>query len=147
MKSTNIKNSSHYESRFSVMTQSAGLLRSYSLTRNNKRSGNTQRKLARIVSIGLLLLIITACSATPEANYKIVSFDTSLTCDHCKTTMFNNLPKEKGVVDLKVSVEEKTVTILFDENETTVEKLAEKIYSLGYSAYVIEIKNYDGNFN
>ena len=102
--------------------------------------------LKNIYLIGILFLIITACSATPEANYKIVSFDTSLTCDHCKTTMLDNLPKEKGVVDLKVSVEEKNVTILFNGKETTVENLADKIYNLGYSAYVIEIKKYDGKF-
>ncbi|RLD64209.1 MAG: MerP protein [Bacteroidetes bacterium] len=95
----------------------------------------------------ILLLILTACSATSvEDNYKIVSFDTSLTCENCKTKMFDNLPKEEGVVDLKVSVEEKVVTILYNDKETTVEKLAEKIYSLGYSAYVIEIKHYDGKF-
>ncbi len=95
----------------------------------------------------ILLLILTACSATSvEDNYKIVSFDTSLTCENCKTKMFDNLPKEEGVVDLKVSVEEKVVTILYNDKETTIEKLAEKIYSLGYSAYVIEIKHYDGKF-
>ena len=95
----------------------------------------------------ILLLILTACSATSvEDNYKIVSFDTALTCENCKTKMFDNLPKEEGVVDLKVSVEEKVVTILYNDKETTIEKLAEKIYSLGYSAYVIEIKHYDGKF-
>ena len=99
------------------------------------------------ILFGILLLLLAACSATSiEDNYKIVSFDTSLTCDHCKTVMFDSLPKEEGVVDLKVSVEEKVVTILYNDKETTVEKLAEKIYSLGYSAYVIEIKHYDGKF-
>ena len=95
----------------------------------------------------IILLILAACSATSvEDNYKIVSFDTSLTCENCKTKMFDNLPKEEGVVDLKVSVEEKVVTILYNDKETTVEKLADKIFSLGYSAYVIEIKHYDGKF-
>ena len=97
--------------------------------------------------LGIIIILLAACSATSvEDNYKIVSFDTSLTCENCKTKMFDNLPKEEGVVDLKVSVEEKVVTILYNDKETTVEKLAEKIYSLGYSAYVIEIKHYDGKF-
>jgi len=95
----------------------------------------------------IILLLLVACSATSvEDNYKIVSFDTSLTCAHCKTVMFDNLPKEDGVIDLKVSVEEKVVKILYHDKETTVEKLADKIISLGYSAYVIEIKQYDGKF-
>lgn len=94
-----------------------------------------------------LLLILAACSAASvEDNYKIVSFDTSLTCENCKTKMFDNLPKEEGVVDLKVSVEEKVVTILYNDQETSVEKLADKIFSLGYSAYVIEINKYNGKF-
>ncbi|MEN8191759.1 MAG: heavy metal-associated domain-containing protein [Bacteroidota bacterium] len=94
-----------------------------------------------------LLIVLAACSAaTVEEDYKIVSFDTSLDCNNCKVKMFDNLPKEEGVVDLKVSVEEKTVTILFNEKETTVEKLADKIFSLGYSAYVISIDDYSGKF-
>ena len=101
----------------------------------------------RNILLGMILLLIAACSATSvEDNYKIVLFDTSLTCDHCKTVMFDNLPKEEGVVDLKVSVEEKVVTILYNDKETTVEKLADKIFSLGYSAYVIEINKYSGEF-
>ena len=100
------------------------------------------------ILFGIILLLLAACSATSvEDNYKIVSFDTSLTCDHCKTLMFDNLPKEEGVVDLIVSVEKKVVTILYNDKETTVEKLADKIVGLGYSAYVIEIKKYNGKFN
>ena len=103
-------------------------------------------KIIKPYCVAILLLILTACSATPEANYKIVSFNSSLTCDHCKQIMFDNLPKEEGVIDLKVSVEEKTVTILYNDKETTVEKLADKIISLGYSAYVIKINKYNGKF-
>lgn len=101
----------------------------------------------RKIYFGILLLLLAACSAASvEDNYQIVSFDTSLDCAACKTKMFDNLPKEEGVVDLKVSVEEKVVTILYNDKETTVEKLADKIFSMGYSAYVIEIKKYSGNF-
>lgn len=103
-------------------------------------------KITKTYFVAILLLLLAACSATPEANYKIVSFDTSLTCDHCKQTMFDNLPKEKGVIDLKVSVEEKIVTILYNNKETTVEKLADKIINLGYSAYVIKVYKYNGKF-
>lgn len=95
----------------------------------------------------ILLVLITACSSTSvEDNYKIVSFDTSLTCDHCKSVMFDNIPKENGVIDLKVNVEKKVVKILFNEKETTVETLADVIYGLGYSAYVIKVDKYSGEF-
>ncbi len=100
------------------------------------------------IYFSIILLIITACSAAgSEDNLKIVSFDTSITCDHCKTVMFDNLPKEKGVIDLKVNVEEKTVTILFNNKTTTIEKLAENISELGYSTYVKSVKVYSGNFD
>ena len=74
----------------------------------------------------------------------MVTFDTSLKCEDCVDKMFDNLPKEKGIVDLEVSLEQKIVTIVFNTEETSVEKLADKLNDLGYSAYVISIEEQKG---
>ncbi|MFH1197046.1 MAG: heavy metal-associated domain-containing protein [bacterium] len=91
----------------------------------------------------LFAVSISACSSDLSKNeFKIVSFDTSIHCDACVNTVFDNLPKETGVVDLKVDLESKTVTVVFNPDKTSVEKLAEKINELGYSAYVKSFENF-----
>lgn len=51
---------------------------------------------------------MVACSADiTKDELKVVTFDTSLDCHDCETKMFNVLPKEVGVVDLEVLLEEK----------------------------------------
>jgi copper chaperone CopZ len=91
-----------------------------------------------------IIVIAAACSSQIDSNnLQVVTFDTSIHCENCVNTMFNNLPKEQGVLDLKVELNEKTVTVLFNSEETSVEKLAEKINELGYSAFV---KNVTGDY-
>ncbi len=94
----------------------------------------------------IFILFITACSTNINSNdLKVVTFDTSIHCEDCVNTMFNNLPKEAGVVDLKIELNEKLVSIVFNPAETTVEKLAEKINELGYSAYVKSFDDFKSN--
>ncbi|MBK7105632.1 MAG: heavy-metal-associated domain-containing protein [Ignavibacteriae bacterium] len=93
-----------------------------------------------------ILVLFAACSANLDPNnLKVVTFDTSIHCENCVNTMLDNLPKEAGVVDLKVELNEKLVTLVFNSEETTVEKLAEKINELGYSAYVKSINEFKKN--
>jgi len=92
----------------------------------------------------LLSLIAGACSSdVTTLNLQSVVFDTSIHCADCVNTMFDNLPKVAGVVDLNIELDKKAVTIVFDPAEISVEKLAEKINELGYSAYVKELSEYD----
>ncbi|MBK8943966.1 MAG: heavy-metal-associated domain-containing protein [Ignavibacteriae bacterium] len=94
----------------------------------------------------ILILFIISCSANINSNnLKVATFDTSIHCENCVNTMFDNLPKENGVVDLKVELNEKTVTVIFNTEETTVEKLAEKINELGYSAYIKNLEDFKKN--
>jgi copper chaperone CopZ len=87
----------------------------------------------------LLIIFLSACSAdVTKDEIKVVTFDTSLTCADCETKMFEALPKEAGVLDLEVSLEEKIVKIVYNSNETSIERLADKINEMGYSAFVIE---------
>lgn len=97
-----------------------------------------------IFTISLILLIACSADITSD-NIQSVTFDTSLKCEDCVTKMFDNLPHEKGVVDLEVSYEEKLVTIVFNKSETSVDELADKINEMGYSAFVKDLKSVPGN--
>ena len=102
----------------------------------------------KTIFIMLLLLIISACSSKIDNNnLKIVTFDTSLKCADCVDKMFNNLPKEEGVIDLEVSYDEKEVTLVFNPDATSVDRLAGIINELGYSAYVKNLDDYRRDIN
>lgn len=93
--------------------------------------------------IYIILIVVTACSSVETTEkIQVVTFDTSIHCKDCVNTMFDNLPKEDGVVDLEVTLDEKSVTIVFNSEKTSVEKLANKINDLGYYAYVKNVNDY-----
>jgi copper chaperone CopZ len=53
-------------------------------------------------------------------------------CHNCKAKIEKNIPWEKGVKDLQVDLEEKTVTIIYNPQKTTEEKLQKAIEKLGF---------------
>lgn len=63
-----------------------------------------------------------------------VKIKTSAQCDMCKTRIEEGLFTQKGVVEAKLEVATKTVTIKFRPNKTTVDQLKLYITSLGYDA-------------
>lgn len=63
---------------------------------------------------------------------KEVTWTVNLHCDNCVNKVNENIAFEKGVKDLKVSLEEGTVYIKYDSSKTTEEKLAAAMKKLGY---------------
>ena len=80
---------------------------------------------------------ITAQNKNDKKNEKeTVVFDVSMTCNNCKKRIEKNIPFEKGVKDLKVNLDEKTVMIVYQNNKTDQEKLKEAIEKMGYEVNV-----------
>ena len=100
-----------------------------------------------VVSCGLFILgpQLSFAAGTPSAVYQndkkdvkkkteTVTFKTSMTCKNCVKKIEGNIPFEKGVRDLKVSLEDKLVTITYDPSKTDEETLCKAIEKLGYTA-------------
>jgi len=83
-----------------------------------------------------LLIAVGTIGAQSDKNKKEaeVTYSVNIHCDNCKKKIANSLPHEKGVKDLKVSVEEKTVWVKFDTAKTDKEKLRKAIEKLGFEA-------------
>ncbi|HCO67447.1 MAG TPA: hypothetical protein DIT04_06800 [Dysgonomonas sp.] len=67
-------------------------------------------------------------------NKEEVVFDVSLHCDNCKKKIEKNIPFEKGVSNLKVDLDSKTVMVQYNPQKTDKLKLQQAIEKLGYEA-------------
>ena len=73
-----------------------------------------------------------------EKKAETVTFQVSMHCQKCVEKITDNISFLKGVEDLKVSLDQKTVTITYNPaktNEATLQKALEK---LGYSVRMLE---------
>ncbi|MBR4756447.1 MAG: heavy-metal-associated domain-containing protein [Bacteroidales bacterium] len=73
-----------------------------------------------------------------DGNICTVSFSTDMNCESCVEKVSENIAFEKGVKDLKVSLEEEKITVKYDKRKTTEEVLAAAIRKLGYKAEKIK---------
>ena len=98
-------------------------------------------KKIRIISMMLFVLLAGNAHDLPAQDSKAkekktgkVVFLTNIFCEKCKAKIEKNISWEKGVKDLTVNLEKKTVTITYDPRKNTEEKLKEAIEKLGYTA-------------
>lgn len=66
-----------------------------------------------------------------------------MTCSACTSGIERNLKKSSGINEVNVSLIEKTMTVNFDENVTSTEKIIAIVESLGYNASVYGHKKED----
>lgn len=82
------------------------------------------------------LALVAQDKKKPKNDKETVVFDVSMTCENCQKRIEKNIAFEKGVTDLKVNLEKKTVEIEYKKSQTTVEKLQKAIEKLGYEVKV-----------
>lgn len=78
---------------------------------------------------------VAAADKKPEkkaAEIKAAHFHVHLHCENCVKKVQENIAFEKGVKDLKVSLEDQTVDIKYDAAKTSEAKLKAAIETLGY---------------
>lgn len=61
-----------------------------------------------------------------------VVYKVAIDCKNCVKKVQENISFEKGVTDLKVSLEDQTVTVTYNPEKTSVLKLQQAIEKLGY---------------
>lgn len=62
-----------------------------------------------------------------------VTFKVSMHCEVCKSKIENNISWEKGVKDMEVNLQKKTVKVVYDKSKTNKASLQKSIEKLGYS--------------
>lgn len=87
-----------------------------------------------IIIITALMAFSVSLSAGPKkkAELKEVTFSVHLHCENCVNKVKENIAFEKGVKDLKVSLEDQTVFVKYDAAKTSEQTLKAAIEKLGY---------------
>ena len=96
-------------------------------------------KIVKLMIIALCVLVgantVSAQKLDKKANKEAeVTFKTSIDCHNCEQKVLKNIPFEKGVKDVKVTLETKEVKIKFQTGKTNKETLKKAIEKLGYTA-------------
>ncbi|MDU1889905.1 MAG: heavy metal-associated domain-containing protein [Dysgonomonas sp.] len=87
---------------------------------------------AIILMLGAGLTLVAQNKKTMKSDKEKVTFDVSMTCENCQKRIEKNIAFEKGVTDMVVDLPNKTVTIEFRKDKTTVDNLQKAIEKLGY---------------
>ena len=97
------------------------------------------KRIAIILLIASLFVSVL-CIAKPKRVFHKVVYVTSLDCEKCAEKIRENIAFEKGVQDLAVDVEKKTVEVKYDEAKNDTLSLRKAINKLGYEASVISFE-------
>ena len=98
-----------------------------------------------IAFFAAMLLAAPAASATGSATgltvtdrkvkkTETVKFKVNMHCKNCVAKITDNISFVKGVEDLKVSLDEKTVTVTYNPAKTDADTIRKEIEKLGYTA-------------
>lgn len=90
-----------------------------------------------IIALSLLTLNFATAQSNKESKISEVKLSVAVHCDNCKQKIEKNIPFEKGIKDVVVSIADKTVTVKYDNTKTDVEKIKESFKKLGYDAEVV----------
>ena len=97
----------------------------------------------KIIALCLMAFLLSAVAVQADAAGKKakkaeVTFITTIDCKNCVKKVEANLPYEKGILDMKVTLSDQTVWIKYNPEKTDIDKLIAAINKLGYDAKVKE---------
>jgi len=92
-------------------------------------------KTLKTISTSLLIMIVMMVSAEKaNAQTAEIKIKTSATCDMCKETIEKNLAFEKGIKKSVLDVDTKVLTVTYNPEKITPEKIRIAISKIGYDA-------------
>lgn len=89
----------------------------------------------------LLLMLCTATTFAKDNNQtKTVIFTTTpqMHCEACEKKIKGNLRFEKGIKKIETNVEQQKVTVTYNAQKTTPEKLLKAFEKFGYKARIVK---------
>ena len=96
------------------------------------------RSIVKLILASSLLMGTFQMAGAKEVAKDTVTFNVPMKCHKCQTKIEENISFEKGITDLSVNLEAKTVTVIYKKKATNIEKLKEAFKKLGYEVSIVE---------
>lgn len=80
------------------------------------------------------MLTAAVSLAAKDIKTVIVTTQPQMHCENCERTIKGNLRFEKGVKKIETNIDKQQVTITYDADKTTSEKLIQSFEKFGYTA-------------
>lgn len=81
-----------------------------------------------------MALAIAATCAAKDIKTVVLTTNPEMHCLGCEQKIKGNIRFEKGIKDIKTNLEDKTVTIQYDADKTSVPKIIEGFKKINYEA-------------
>ena len=91
-------------------------------------------KILAVILLSTVAINVNAAGKKKEVKNAEVTFVTTIDCPHCVKKLEAVLPFEKGVKDMKIKLEDRTVWFKYDTQKTSKENLKKAIEKNGYKA-------------
>ena len=91
--------------------------------------------LAAMMAMPVISMADNKPSRKKKGEIKEVTFVVEFDCENCAKKIRENVSFEKGVKDLKVTLEDRTVALKYDAAKTSENTLKEAIEELGYPVH------------
>lgn len=91
----------------------------------------------RIVVLSLLAVLLGSLNASAKNMRKVTFKVQQMVCQNCEKKVQKNIAFEKGLKELTTNLQDKTVTIVYDADKTSVENLKKGFSKFNYEAKVI----------
>lgn len=79
-----------------------------------------------------MMLFAVTCMAK-DIKTVVFTTDPQMHCENCENKIKNNMRFVKGIKSIEASVENQTVTIKYDADKTSIEKLQQGFDKIGYT--------------
>ena len=86
-----------------------------------------------LLTTSVVLLILVSAFAVAEERTVVLNVE-KMHCALCPVTVRKAIEKVDGVKDVVVDFERKTATVIYDDDATTVERIADASTNVGYPA-------------
>ena len=101
----------------------------------------TKALLLSVLFLIASVFVLNAQKQSTEKKIADVTFNVSMHCKSCQERIERIIPFEKGVKDLTVDLEHKTVKVIYDPCKTNEEKLKKAFENLDYTCEKIKKDN------
>ena len=95
-----------------------------------------------LTSLMMFAFLVSACADNKQKSKgnNEITYSVNIHCENCKKKIDNVIPFEKGVVDMKTTLENHEVWVKYDPAKTNKDKIKKAIEKMGYTVEEVEPK-------